>query len=204
MLAAIGATQKHIRLVLLANGALVGTIAALLGAIVGVGLWLVAAPILESATDHRIDRFSLPWELLVLAVLLAVVGAAAAAWWPGRTIARLPVMLALSGRPAKPRPARHSALAATALIVVGVGCLALSNRDNAVLIVIGITATIFGTLLLGPLAIRAFSASRRARPDRAAAGAPRPRSLSGAFGCSARGGHARPRNRRGGRPRLVG
>ena len=157
MLAAIGATQKHIRLVLLANGALVGTIAALLGAIVGVGLWLVAAPILESATDHRIDRFSLPWELLVLAVLLAVVGAAAAAWWPGRTIARLPVMLALSGRPAKPRPARHSALAATALIVVGVGCLALSNRDNAVLIVIGITATIFGTLLLGPLAIRAFS-----------------------------------------------
>jgi putative ABC transport system permease protein len=157
MLAAIGATQKHVRLVLLANGALVGTIAALVGAIVGVGLWLVAAPILESATDHHIDRFSLPWGLLALAVLLAVVGAAGAAWWPGRTVARLPVMLALSGRPAKPRPARHSALAAVALIVVGIGCLALSNRETALLIVIGIAATIFGTLLLGPLAIRAFS-----------------------------------------------
>ena len=157
MLVAIGGTQKHVRLVLLANGALVGTIAALLGAIVGVGLWLVAAPILESATDHRIDRFSLPWGLLVLAVLLAVLGATAAAWWPGRTVARLPVMLALSGRPAKPRPARHSALAALALIVVGIGCLALSNRDNALLIVIGIATTILGTLLLGPLAIRALS-----------------------------------------------
>jgi putative ABC transport system permease protein len=157
MLAAIGATQKHIRLVLLANGALVGTIAALVGAIVGVGMWLVAAPILESATDHRIDRFSLPWGLLVLAVLMAILGASAAAWWPGRTVARLPVMLALSGRPAKPRPARHSALAAVALIVAGIVCLALSNRDNALLIVIGIAATIFGTLLLGPLAIRAFS-----------------------------------------------
>jgi putative ABC transport system permease protein len=157
MLAAIGATQNHIRLVLLANGALVGTIAALIGAIVGVGLWLVAAPILESATDHRIDRFSLPWGLLVLAMLLAVAGAAAAAWWPGRTVARLPVMLALSGRPAKPRPARHSALAAVALIVAGIGCLALSDKDNALPIVIGIVATILGTLLLGPLAIQALS-----------------------------------------------
>jgi putative ABC transport system permease protein len=157
MLAAIGATQKHVRLVLAANGALVGAISALLGAVAGVGLWLVAAPLVESATDHRIDRFSLPWGLLVLAVLLAVLGAAAAAWWPGRTVARLPVMLALSGRPVKPRPARHSALAALALIVVGFGCLALSNRDSAVPIVIGIVATILGTLLLGPLAIRAFS-----------------------------------------------
>jgi putative ABC transport system permease protein len=164
MLAAIGATQKHVRLVLLANGALVGAIAALLGAGVGVGLWLVTTPVVESATDHRIDRFSLPWELLVLAVLLAVLGAAAAAWWPGRAVSRLPVMLALSGRPAKPRPARHSALAAVALIVVGIGCLVLSNRDTALLIVIGIAATIFGTLLLGPLAIRAFSRVARHVP----------------------------------------
>jgi putative ABC transport system permease protein len=164
MLAAIGATQKHIRLVLLASGALVGTIAALLGAVVGVGLWLVAAPVLESATNHRIDRFSLPWGLLVLAVLLAVVGASVAAWWPGRTVARLPVMLALSGRPAKPRPARRSAVAAGALIVAGIGCLALSNRDNALLIVVGIAATIVGTLLLGPVAIRAFSGIARHVP----------------------------------------
>ena len=35
MLAAIGATQKHLRLVLVTNGALVGTIAAVGGTIVG-------------------------------------------------------------------------------------------------------------------------------------------------------------------------
>ena len=65
-----------------------------------------------------------------MAVLLAVLGATAAAWWPGRTVARLPVMLALSGRPPRPRPARHSAIAAAALIAVGIGCLALSDRDQ--------------------------------------------------------------------------
>jgi len=90
--------------------------------------------------------------------VLAVAGATAAAWWPGRTIARLPVVLALSGRPPRPRPARRSALAAGALFAIGIGCLALSGRDQPLLIIAGLVATILATLLLGPLAIRTFSA----------------------------------------------
>jgi putative ABC transport system permease protein len=157
MLAAVGATQKHLRLVLLTNGAVVGAVAALLGTIAGLGFWLVFAPTLETAVDHRIDRLSLPWGLIAAAGLLALAGASAAAWWPGRAIARLPVVLALSGRPPKPRPARHSALAAAALIAIGIGCLALSHRDRPPLVIAGLVAAILGTLLLGPLAIRAFS-----------------------------------------------
>jgi putative ABC transport system permease protein len=157
MLAAIGATQKHLRLVLLTNGAVVGVIAAILGTIAGGALWVIFAPTLESAMGHRIDRLSLPWTLLAMVVLLAILGATAAAWWPGRTITRLPTLLALSGRPPQPRPARHSAIAAAALITVGIACLALSDRDGVALIVAGIVATILGTLLLGPLAIRIFS-----------------------------------------------
>jgi putative ABC transport system permease protein len=158
MLAAVGATPKHLRLVLLTNGAVVGTIAAIVGTIGGLGLWVVFAPMLEPAVDHRIDRLSLPWGLIVAVALLALVGATTAAWWPGRTIARLPVVLALSGRPPKPRPARHSAIAAAALFAVGIACLALSGRDTPLLIVAGLVTTILGTLLLGPLAIRTFSA----------------------------------------------
>jgi putative ABC transport system permease protein len=157
MLSAVGATQKHLRLVLLTNGALVGTIAALIGTVVGVGLWLVLAPVLESAVDHRVDRLSLPWPFLVPAFILAILGATAAAWWPARAIARLPVMLALSGRPPKPRPARHAAIAAAALIAVGIASLALSGRDKPLFIIVGIVATILGCLLLGPPAIRIFS-----------------------------------------------
>jgi putative ABC transport system permease protein len=158
MLAAVGATGKHLRLVMLTNGAVVGTLAAVIGTIAGMGLWLVFAPTLESAVDHRIDRLSLPWVLIAMAGLVAIVGATAAAWWPGRTVARLPVLLALSGRPPKPRPARHSAIAAAALMAVGIGCLALSDRDSPPLIIAGLLATILGSLLLGPLAIRTFSA----------------------------------------------
>jgi putative ABC transport system permease protein len=157
MFAAIGATEKQLRLALLANGAIVGTVAAAVGTSAGLAAWFIFAPTLESTIDHRVDRFGLPWWLIVTTALLAVAGAAAAAWWPGRAAARLPVVLALSGRPPKPRPARHSALAAVALIAVGVACLALSDRERSALIIAGVTATIFGALLLGPLAIRVFS-----------------------------------------------
>jgi putative ABC transport system permease protein len=157
MLTAVGATKKHLRLVLVTHGALAGSIAALGGTIVGLVLWIAVAPTLESAVGHRIDRLSLPWPLIAIAVVLAILGATAAAWWPGRAVARLPVMLALSGRPPKPRPARHAAIAAAMLIAVGIAALALSNRDRPPLIIGGIVATILGCLLLGPPAIRIFS-----------------------------------------------
>jgi putative ABC transport system permease protein len=157
MLAAVGASHKHVRLVLMAHGAVVGALAALLGTLAGLALWVAVAPTLESAVDHRVDGLSLPWGLVALTVVVAMLGAIAAAWWPGRMVARLPVVLTLSGRPPKPRPARHAAIAAAALIATGIGCLALSDRDRPPLIVAGTVATIVGCLLLGPPAIRIFS-----------------------------------------------
>ena len=154
MLAAIGATGKHLRLVLLTNGVVVGAIGALLGTIAGLALWVALVPTLEPAFGHRIDPVSLPWALLAMVVLVAVLGATAAAWWPGRAVARVPVTLALSARPPRPKPARCSAIVAAVLIPAGFASLALSNRSSAPLIIAGIVATILGTLLLGPLAIR--------------------------------------------------
>ena len=154
MLAAIGATGKHLRLVLLTNGAVVGAIGALLGTIAGLALWVALVPTLEPAFGHRIDPVSLPWVLLAMVVLVAVLGATAAAWWPGRAVARVPVTLALSARPPRPKPAHRSAIVAAVLIPAGFASLALANRTSPPLIIAGIVATIVGTLLLGPLAIR--------------------------------------------------
>jgi putative ABC transport system permease protein len=157
MLAAIGATQKHLRLVLLSNGAVVGAIGALVGTIAGLALWFALVSTLEPAFNHRLDPLSLPWTLLAIVVLVAVVGATAAAWWPGRAVANVPVTLALSARPPRPKPAHHSAILAVVLIAAGIGSLALSDRSSRPLIIAGILATILGTLLLGPLAIRLFA-----------------------------------------------
>ena len=113
-------------------------------------------------------------------------------------------MLALSGRPPKPRPARHAAFAAAVLIAVGIGCLALSERDRPPLIVAGIVTTILGCLLLGPLAIRVFAGLAGRVSIAAALGAARPRPLSGPFRRCARGRHPRARHRGDGRHHRVG
>jgi putative ABC transport system permease protein len=157
MLAATGATPKHLRLVLLTNGAVVGAIGAVIGTVVGLALWFGVLPTLETGFDHRIDPLSLPWTLLVLVILVAMLGATAAAWWPGRAVTRVPVALALSARPPRPKPAHRSAMLAALLIAGGVCSLAFADRTSKPLIVAGLLATILGTLLLGPLAIRIFA-----------------------------------------------
>src|ERR671912_1118146 len=138
MLAAIGATEKHLRLVLLTNGAVVGAIGALLGTVAGLGFWLALRPTLEGASDHRIDPLSLPWTLLAFVVIVAVLGATAAAWWPGRAVARVPVMLALSARPPRPKHTHRSTILAGLSIGAGIASLAFSDRSRPPLIVAGI------------------------------------------------------------------
>jgi putative ABC transport system permease protein len=163
MLAAIGATQKHLRLVLLANGATVGAVAAVAGTAIAVLGWIAVAAWLETAASHRIDRFDLPWWLIGAGMLLAVVTATAAAWWPARTVGRIPVTLALSARPPRPKPAHRSAVAAGLLVMIGVVCLAVGidpGRDqaNPPLVITGTVAIVLAIPLASPLAIRALAA----------------------------------------------
>jgi putative ABC transport system permease protein len=169
MLAAIGATLKHLRLVLLANGATVGAIAAVAGTALALAGWIAIAPRLETAAGHRIDRFDLPWWLIVASMLLAVGTATAAAWWPARTAARIPVTLALSARPPRPKPARRWAAAAGLLAGIGVVCLAVGidpRRDqaNPALVIGGTMAVVLAILLASPLAIRVLAATAARSP----------------------------------------
>jgi putative ABC transport system permease protein len=169
MLAAIGATQRHLRLALMANGATVGAVAAVAGTAMALLGWVALAPRLEGAVHHRIDRSDLPWWLIGAGMLLAVVTATAAAWWPARAVARLPVTLALSARPPRPRPARRSAVAAGILVVIGVVCLAVgidSRRDQAdpLLIIPGTVALVLAIPLASPLAIRVLAAGAARSP----------------------------------------
>ena len=154
MLGAIGAVEKHVRLVVVSNGAVLGIVAAGIGAAVGMAGWLGAANRMEGAVGHRIDPWSVPWWAIGTAIALAVLAAAAAAWWPARAMARLPITSALSGRPPRPGPAHASAALAGSLIAVGVVSLALADRTNRLLVMIGTLATVAGILLVSPLAIR--------------------------------------------------
>ena len=109
MLQALGGTDSHVRLVVRANGAVVGMVGALLGAVLGFALWAAYRPHLESSSHHLIGLFHLPWTVLLIAVAIAMVTPYVAATRPARTITKVPIVKALSGRPAPPKPAHRSA-----------------------------------------------------------------------------------------------
>lgn len=164
MLAAIGATRKQLQMVMVAGGALVGIIAAVTGAAIGLAAWFAAAPHLETFAGHRIDRLAIPWNLVALGMLLAILTAAGAAWWPARAASRVPVVNALSARPLKPRPAHRSAIMAVPLIVLALACLALANQRSGALIIVGALAMALGISFISSLSIRVLTAAGRRAP----------------------------------------
>lgn len=169
LLAAVGATPRHLRLVLLTEGAAVGVAASAVGAVAGALVWIAVTPRFEAAAGHRIDRLDLPWWQIAFAVLLAILTATVAAWRPARTAARVPITLALSSRPPRPKRVRRSAVAAAAFLGLGIVSLRLAQRSNAAgrnalelaevaLIVAGTLAIGLALLFVGPLAIRLLAA----------------------------------------------
>jgi putative ABC transport system permease protein len=120
MLAAQGATQSNIRLVVRANGVTTGAVGAVAGFALGLVAWLAYRPHVQASAHHVIGMFQLPWTVVWVSMVLAVLASYAAAARPARAIARVPVVTALSGRPPAPRPVRHLA------VPFGLGFLALA------------------------------------------------------------------------------
>ena len=65
MLESIGATDRHVRLVISANGAVVGIAGATLGFVLGIVLWFAYRPSLEQSSHHLIGVLALSWPVTV-------------------------------------------------------------------------------------------------------------------------------------------
>jgi putative ABC transport system permease protein len=172
MLSAIGATERHVRLTMLASGAIAGVLSAVTGAAIGLTSWWIAAPAMESIVDYRIDRGNVPWWVVLAGMLLAVVTATGAAWWPARTMSRIPPVLALSGRVPRPAPTRRSALTAVVLLAAGIVSLRVGtgfddqgpSTFQLVLMAAGTLLVIAGVLLVSPVLVRSLGRLARMAP----------------------------------------
>jgi putative ABC transport system permease protein len=165
MIGAIGATDRQVRRVMLANGAAVGAVGAAAGVLSGLVAWFALRPAFERLLGHRIDSMNIPWWAITAGAGLAIITALAASWWPARSVARVPIVAALSGRPSPPQPAHRFALLGVAVGAGGFVLLVFAGqRQTAVLVISGILATTAGMLLLAPLGIRALAATARRAP----------------------------------------
>ncbi|HVA60563.1 MAG TPA: FtsX-like permease family protein [Mycobacteriales bacterium] len=160
MLESLGATDRHVGLVVRANGAVVGVVGALVGAVVGFAAWLAYRPILETSAHHLIRVFALPWLVIALALVLAVVATYFAASRPARSITKVPVVAALSGRPAPPTPVHRSAVPGIGFLVVAfvlLGYSGSSAQGHLPELALGLVALVPGVILLSPFCLSALA-----------------------------------------------
>jgi len=164
MLGALGATDRNIRLVVRANGVLVGVVGALAGTVLGLVAWLAYRPSVESSAHHVIGEFALPWIVIGPAIALAVVATYFAASRPARAITRIPLVAALSGRPAPPKQVHRSAIPGVVLLVVAAVLFTYTGKSNGnggggpIALVGGFVALIVAVILLAPICLTLLAA----------------------------------------------
>ena len=169
MLGAIGATERNLRLVMIAGGLVVGVVAALAGAVLGLAAWIAYAPTVQRDTGHAVDAANLPWWAFGIGIVLAVATSALASRRPAKAMAAVPVVTALSGRPAPPKAVHRSALPGVIVFAAGLACLASAGGLNgvaggnggqrhALFLLGGLVITVIGVCLLAPLAISVLAA----------------------------------------------
>ncbi len=169
MLGALGATDRNIRLVVRANGVLVGVVGALAGTILGLAGWLAYRPHLEASAHHLIGVFQLPWVVIGPAIAIAVVATYFAAARPARAVTRIPVVAALSGRPAPPKQVHRSALPGVILFAAAAVLLSFSGKSNgngggAPELIGGIVLLVIAIILLAPFCLVVLASGGRRAP----------------------------------------
>jgi len=173
MLAAQGATQRNIRLVVRANGAATGLVGAVAGLVLGLLAWLAYRPQAENSAHHVMGAFQLPWTVIGISMALAVIATYFAASRPAKAIARVPIAAALAGRPPALKKTRHLAipvglcfLAGAFLLLGKAGTSGSSNGGNQAMLdlVAGFVALAVAIVLLAPACLSVVAAAGKRSP----------------------------------------
>lgn len=119
-----GATTRQLRRTVLAQALILGVLAAVIGAAVGaVGAATLAYLVASQATEVYVPLVRVPWALLTVLVLIAVVSAVTAALVPARRLGRLDIMGVLKGQNVSAPPSR--VLPVVGAVVMAVSALGL-------------------------------------------------------------------------------
>ena len=158
LLAAIGATPRQLGATVLAEAAILGLIACAGGVLVGAAGAAVLYPFLDDLVQRRNGPLIIDTAGTLVPVLIGLIAALVAGIVPARTVARVSVLLALSGRRPPEAGARRTLAAgmvaiaaAAAMTVVGATMRnAGSDMVSILLLVGGAVLSVLGFGACGP------------------------------------------------------
>jgi putative ABC transport system permease protein len=155
LVAAAGGTPAHLRRIVLADGVVLGAVAAASGVVLGIAAVAAARPLLEEQLTHaRSGGFRVfPAALAGLAVLAVATGVLAALV-PAWIAARQDVVAALAGRRGITRSRRRWVVLGAGLVAAGAATLAAGAwRSSPTIILTGLAAGELGLVLCTPAVV---------------------------------------------------
>ncbi len=93
LLRAVGMTRRQLRRSVRWEAVIVAIFGMLVGAVLGLGMGSALA---IAVPNNVIDGITLPWGTVIIALIMTVVGAVIAAWYPARKAARMNVLEAIT------------------------------------------------------------------------------------------------------------
>lgn len=169
LLASVGATSRQVRAAVRTNGLAVGLLGTLLGAALGFAVWLGYRPTLEQSAHHYFSATRLPWTIVVIGMVVAVVATYLAASRPAQSVVRVPIVTALAGRPPDPAPVHRSAVpglifGGAGVLLVGAASAARGGSGSALPLLVGLLFLTVAIILLSPFLLTLVDRALRRAP----------------------------------------
>lgn len=155
LIAAAGGHARHLQLTVLGSGVVLGGLGAAIGAVCGLGTIMAVQPWLQGWANRLLSGITVNLPHVLGAALLGLAAAVVAAWLPARGAARLPVLVALSGRRPPSTPSRRSLVSGLVVITGSVALTALAlvvgaDQVQTILIMAGAILSVLGFGLTSP------------------------------------------------------
>ena len=154
LLSAAGGTPVQSRRVIIGSAIVLGSVAAVVGVLIGIGLARVLVPVVQSRSGDYLGPFDVPWPHLVGVAAFGLLTAFLAALVPAYIASRQDVVAVLAGRRGDRAPSLKSPLLGLVLLGVGVTCSVLGATGRGEFIIAaGAIPAVLGMILLIPLVL---------------------------------------------------
>ncbi|GGQ02887.1 ABC transporter permease [Streptosporangium pseudovulgare] len=164
LVAAQGGSPGQVRMVLLADGVVLGGGAALLGLALGVGLGALSAALEAGRLIGRVGPLDIPWVPVLVVTALGAVAGMTAAVLPAVRAARQDVAAVLAGRRSGARGRAGHPLPGLVLLLAGAAATVLAIRFRTTWVLIAAVPAQLGLIALAPSLVRGAAVAAGALP----------------------------------------
>jgi predicted lysophospholipase L1 biosynthesis ABC-type transport system permease subunit len=165
VLGSVGASGRAIRLAAIIDGVIVGVIGAIAGVALGRALFPVARSLLEQWQGAEFTGDGPGPITLVALGALAAATATGAAWWPARSLSRVPVVDALRSRRPLATPGSRPTAIGLAVGAVGTTAMAIGVSEQLpALAAPGMLGALVGVISAVPMLLRLAAALTSGSP----------------------------------------